>query len=52
MLGCAFCRIVRGEDTEAVIVWEDESTIAFAPLKPATRGHTLVVPKAHAARLW
>lgn len=52
MQACAFCRIVRGEDADAVIVWEDELTVAFAPLKPATRGHTLVVPKAHVARLW
>lgn len=52
MDSCAFCGIIRGEDAEAVIVWEDERTMAFAPLKPATVGHTLVVPKAHVARLW
>lgn len=33
-------------------MYEDERTVAFAPLDPATRGHTLVIPKAHAARLW
>ena len=52
MQACAFCRIVRGEDVEAVIVWEDQHTVAFAPLKPATQGHTLVVPKEHATQLW
>lgn len=52
MQACAFCRIVRGEDADAVVVWEDDLTVAFAPLEPATRGHTLVVPKTHVARVW
>lgn len=52
MDACAFCRIVRGDDADAVIVWEDDRTVAFAPLKPATRGHTLVIPKTHTPRVW
>jgi len=49
---CPFCRIVRGADPHAVVLFEDDRTIAFAPLKPATRGHTLVVPKAHVTQIW
>ncbi|AZQ35337.1 HIT domain-containing protein [Streptomyces cyaneochromogenes] len=48
---CVFCEIVAGAG-EARVVHEDEHTLAFFPLAPATRGHTLVVPKAHAADLW
>ncbi|MGW6904978.1 HIT family protein [Streptomyces sp. NPDC054940] len=48
---CVFCEIVAGTG-EARVVHEDEHTLAFFPLAPATRGHTLVVPKAHAADLW
>ncbi|KUL32535.1 HIT family hydrolase [Streptomyces regalis] len=34
------------------MVYEDAHTLAFFPLAPATRGHTLVVPRAHSADLW
>jgi histidine triad (HIT) family protein len=44
---CLFCKIVAGE-IPATIVAEDERTIAFMDINPATRGHALVVPRAHA----
>lgn len=44
---CLFCKIVAGE-IPATIVAEDERTIAFMDISPATRGHTLVIPRAHA----
>jgi histidine triad (HIT) family protein len=44
---CLFCKIVAG-DIPATIVAEDERTIAFMDINPATRGHALVVPRAHA----
>ena len=44
---CLFCKIVAGE-IPATIVAEDERTIAFMDINPATRGHVLVVPRAHA----
>src|SRR5262249_20586105 len=47
---CTFCRIVAG-DLPATIVDEDERTISFMDIAPATRGHALVVPRAHAADL-
>lgn len=52
MAACPFCLIVRGEDPNAIVVMEDEATIVISPLAPATRGHLLVIPKAHAPRLW
>jgi histidine triad (HIT) family protein len=43
---CIFCKIVAG-DLPARIVDEDERTIAFMDIAPATRGHALVIPRAH-----
>ncbi|HLI32640.1 MAG TPA: HIT family protein [Solirubrobacteraceae bacterium] len=48
--GCIFCRIVAGE-LPAEIVREDELTVAFMDINPATRGHALVVTRAHHADL-
>jgi histidine triad (HIT) family protein len=48
--GCIFCSIVAGE-LPAAIVHEDELTIAFMDIAPATRGHTLVIPRSHARDL-
>jgi histidine triad (HIT) family protein len=48
--GCIFCRIVAGE-LPATIVDEDERTIAFMDIAPATRGHALVIPRAHSEDL-
>ena len=45
---CLFCKIVAG-DVPAVRVHEDERTIAFMDINPATRGHLLVIPREHAA---
>jgi histidine triad (HIT) family protein len=47
---CIFCKIVAGE-LPATIVDEDERTIAFMDIAPATRGHALVIPRAHASDL-
>jgi histidine triad (HIT) family protein len=47
---CTFCQIVSGE-LPADLVDEDERTIAFMDINPATRGHLLVVPRAHSVDL-
>ena len=47
---CIFCKIVAGE-LPATVVQEDERTIAFMDISPATRGHALVVPRRHARDL-
>ena len=44
---CLFCKIVAGE-IPATIVAEDDRTIAFMDINPATRGHALVIPRTHA----
>jgi histidine triad (HIT) family protein len=47
---CIFCKILAGE-LPARIVDEDERTIAFMDIAPATRGHALVIPRAHSRDL-
>ena len=47
---CIFCKIVAG-DLPANVVDEDARTIAFMDIAPATRGHALVIPRAHARDL-
>jgi histidine triad (HIT) family protein len=47
---CIFCKIVAGE-LPASIVDQDERTIAFMDINPATRGHALVIPRKHATDL-
>jgi histidine triad (HIT) family protein len=47
---CIFCKILAG-DLPARIVDEDERTISFMDIAPATRGHALVIPRAHSADL-
>ena len=47
---CPFCGIIAGRLPARRIV-EDERTLAFLDIKPATRGHVLVVPRRHALDL-
>jgi histidine triad (HIT) family protein len=47
---CIFCKLVAGE-IPSTRVDEDERTIAFMDISPATRGHVLVIPREHARDL-
>ncbi|HMD51599.1 MAG TPA: HIT family protein [Solirubrobacteraceae bacterium] len=47
---CIFCKILAGE-LPSQIVDEDERTIAFMDIAPASRGHALVIPRAHSSDL-
>jgi histidine triad (HIT) family protein len=48
---CIFCKIVAGE-IPAQILEQDQHTLTFMDIAPATRGHALVIPKRHATDLW
>jgi len=48
---CIFCAIVAGR-APASIVFEDDTTLAFMDITPATPGHLLVIPKAHYRNLF
>ena len=47
---CIFCKIVAGE-LPSQRVDEDEHTVAFMDISPATPGHALVIPRRHAKDL-
>ena len=48
---CIFCAISE-RSASAEVVEADAHTIAFLDINPATRGHTLVVPRIHAQNLY
>lgn len=50
MSDCLFCKIAAG-DIPCYKVWEDDTTLAFLDINPLARGHALVIPKAHGAKL-
>ena len=43
---CIFCKIANGE-IPAKTVYEDEFFRAILDISPATKGHTLILPKSH-----
>ena len=43
---CLFCKIVAGE-IPSTRVDEDDRTVAFMDINPATRGHALVITREH-----
>jgi len=47
---CLFCKIAAGE-IPSTRVDEDERTVAFMDINPATRGHLLVIPREHSTDL-
>jgi len=50
MQPCPFCRIREGT-LAAHLLYQDEEVLAFLDISPVTQGHTLVVPRWHAASL-
>ncbi len=47
---CIFCRITRG-DAPAHMVYRDGRALAFLDIHPSAPGHTIIIPRAHAARV-
>jgi len=50
--GYNFCAIARGENRSVQVVCESGSWFPFFPLKPATKRHTLVIPRRHVEDIW
>eukprot|EP00743_Colponemidia_sp_Colp-15_P006010 GILK01006459.1.p1 GENE.GILK01006459.1~~GILK01006459.1.p1 ORF type:complete len:181 (+),score=29.13 GILK01006459.1:55-597(+) len=48
--GCIFCDIVRGK-LPSYKVFENEHVLSFLDIHPCSKGHTLVIPKAHHPRV-
>ena len=51
MENCIFCKIANGEIPSATL-YEDEDFRVILDLGPATKGHALILPKAHAANIY
>lgn len=49
-MSCVFCAIIAG-DAPAIRVHEDDAFVAILDIRPFTRGHALVIPKAHTVDL-
>ena len=47
---CIFCKIIRGE-IPAKKIYEDEATVAFWDVRPASPIHVLIVPRKHVPTL-
>ena len=45
---CLFCRI-RDRKIPSLCIYEDKMVYAFLDINPVNEGHTLVIPKVHAA---
>ena len=46
MKDCIFCQVARGE-SPSWKVYENEYVYAFLDINPASRYHTLIIPKKH-----
>lgn len=47
-MDCIFCKIINHEIPNYT-VYENEHVLAFLDVRPCSKGHTVVVPKKHAA---
>lgn len=50
-MDCIFCKIAAGE-IPSVRVYEDDRVLAFMDINPLSKGHLLIIPKAHAATIY
>ncbi len=48
---CIFCKIANGEISSKTL-YEDEEFRVILDLKPAAKGHALILPKEHASSLY
>ncbi|KAF0317744.1 Hit family protein 1 [Colletotrichum sp. SAR11_59] len=50
LASCIFCKIIKGE-IPCFKLFESDKTLAFLDINPLSRGHALVIPKHHGAKL-
>ena len=48
---CIFCKIANGE-IPAATLYEDEDFRVILDLGPASKGHSLIIPKSHVANIY
>ncbi|KAF2702699.1 HIT-like protein [Pleomassaria siparia CBS 279.74] len=47
---CIFCKIIKG-DIPSFKIFESDKTFAFLDIGPLSKGHSLIIPKHHGAKL-
>lgn len=50
MTDCIFCQIING-DIPSFKLYENEHILAILDIEPLSKGHALIIPKQHAAKL-
>ena len=50
MADCIFCQIVAGKSPSSIF-YEDDLVLGFMTIGPVTTGHSMIIPKQHAAYL-
>lgn len=48
---CIFCKISKGE-IPSTTIYEDQKFKVFLDVFPASKGHTLIIPKKHVANIY
>lgn len=48
---CVFCKIIKG-DIPSYTIYEDSEFKAFLDISPASKGHTILIPKLHVENLY
>lgn len=48
---CIFCKIIKG-DIPSRKVYEDDRFVAILDVAPASKGHTIILPKNHVANIF
>ena len=51
MEDCIFCKIINGE-IPSFKIFENDDVYSFADINPISKGHTLIIPKAHYENIW
>ncbi|KAJ0169013.1 Hit family protein 1 [Colletotrichum tanaceti] len=51
LASCIFCKIIKG-DIPCFKLFESDKTLGFLDINPLSRGHALVIPKHHGAKLF
>lgn len=50
MASCIFCKIIKG-DIPSFKLYDSAKVFAFLDINPLSKGHALVIPKTHGAKL-
>lgn len=45
-MDCIFCKIIKGE-IPSTKLYEDDDILSFLDIRPANKGHALIIPKEH-----